>query len=189
MFSFFNNKKLCGASAGMAACGGRILENHGRNQWFKLSSCKLVMQVLSTSCFWGQIVRCQTAAVQQNGATKLCRLKWAFLLTNFDDTFSMMVATTAACTWKITSSKYYCHNWQIVEQEADKRELYTDGCTYGCKLHLELFQSFIKKTKILWKFIGGSSARGLEFFFFQFFNVKILAKFFPRNKKNQSTFH
>jgi hypothetical protein len=32
-----------------------------------------------------------------------------------------------------------------VKQEADKRELYTNGCTYGCKLHLELFQSFMKK--------------------------------------------
>jgi hypothetical protein len=44
--------------------------------------------------------------------------------------------------------KIYCHNRQTVKQEDDKRELYMDGCTYGCKLHLELLQSLIKNKKI-----------------------------------------
>jgi hypothetical protein len=43
--------------------------------------------------------------------------------------------------------KIYCHNRQTVKQEDDKRELYMDGCTYGCKLHLELLQSLIKNKK------------------------------------------
>jgi hypothetical protein len=42
---FLIKKSYVGASAGMAACGERILKNHGRNQWFKMSSCKLIMQV------------------------------------------------------------------------------------------------------------------------------------------------
>jgi len=65
-------RKLCGgrASAGMAACGERILENHGRNQWFKMSSCQFDHAGLSMSWFWGQIVSWQTA-IQQNGITKL----------------------------------------------------------------------------------------------------------------------
>ncbi len=93
-----------GASAGMAACGQRILENHGRNQWFKLSSCKLIMQVCQRVGFG--VKQFVAKWPSKKMVLPTCRLKWAFLLTNLDDIFRMMGATTAACTWKITPSKF-----------------------------------------------------------------------------------
>jgi hypothetical protein len=64
-------KSYVGTSAGMAACGERILENHDRNQWFKLSSCKLVMQVFVNELVLGSNSALPNGHPNKNGATKL----------------------------------------------------------------------------------------------------------------------